>query len=420
VELRRRRPDAEAWPLLLQLSLAKPPTSDAATAVAVVRRDWQIAVEAFATRRPVAALRTHQIPGPTGDITVDVYTPRRGERPRPVLVWFHGGGFVFGNLDTAGATCRALASRTGAIVVAVDYRLAPEHPLEAGLADCIAAVRWSTANAVDLGGDAAKLAVGGDSAGGGLAALVAQHCARGGPPLAAQLLVYPATDLTGSCPSANEDMIGPLNRSWMSWIRTQISTVSDLSNPALSALHATDIDAAAPAIVLTAGFDPLRDEGLAYAYRLRGVGVPVRLLHYPGQFHGFVSFDRVLSAAREALDRLSRHLRHAFEGQLRSGTTSELGPRSFGAALWWRPGQRWHESKIAVSLIRERRRRRRVTPRCTPSSCEHPHPHRPGSTEHDETALVPVVRRQRWGRRGGRRGRSGPGTGRGADRGHGV
>jgi len=347
-------PDPEVRRLLLQLSVL-PLGPGRAARLAAVRRDWQLSVKAFASREPVAAVLERDIPGPHGQIRLRAYIPAGTTAAKPVLAWFHGGGFIFGDIYTAGATCRALANRSGAVVVAVQYRLAPEHPLEAGREDCLTAVRWLAEHAAEIGGDPERLAVGGDSAGGGIAALVAQECARTGPALAVQVLVYPATDMVASYPSASEPMPGLLTTQWTTWIREQIAEVSDLSDPASSAVRTADLTGLAPAIILTAGFDPLRDEGTHYAERLRDAAVPVRQLHYPGQIHGFVTFDRVLHGARDALRRLGEELAVGFSRGFVSGVEPDLPPgRHVDRLLWLRPTQRWHELKVAALLLRER------------------------------------------------------------------
>lgn len=353
--LRSPRPDPEVRRLLLQLAPVPAP-SPHRTSVEAARRRWHVAVKAFGFQEEVGRVTDRDIPGPAGPVRLRVYTPAGavcGASPeRPVLAWFHGGGFVVGDLFTAGATCRALANRSGAVVVAVRYRLAPEHPLEDGRSDCAAAVRWLAEHAAELGGDAARLAVGGDSAGGGIAALVAQECAGQGPGLAAQVLVYPATDLTGGQPSASEPMPGLLSPRWLAWLRTHITRVTDLSDARVSPLQAADLRGLPPAIVLTAGFDPLRDEGLEYAARLRAAGVPVRALHYPGQIHGFVSFDRVLTGARDALGRVGAHVNEAFTGGLEPGVDGDLPPgRHVDRMLWANPAQRWHELKVVAHMV---------------------------------------------------------------------
>ena len=355
---RSPRPDPEVRRLLLQLA-AVPAPSLQRTSVETARRRWQLCVKAFASREAVGAVAEREIPGPAGPLRIRIYTPAGPPAPRPVVAWFHGGGFVVGDLYTAGATCRALANRSGAVVVAVPYRLAPECPLEAGRSDCLAAVDWLARHALEIGGDPTRLAVGGDSAGGGIAALVAQECARRSRPLAGQVLVYPATDLTGAYPSASEAMPGLLTPAWLTWMRAQIARVSDLSDPAASPLAAVDLQGVAPAVILTAGYDPLRDEGLEYAARLRGAGVPVRSLHYPGQIHGFVSFDRVLSGGRDALDRLGTHLAEAFRDEFQPGVDADLPPaRHVDPMLWASPAQRWHELKVAAVMVASRARRR--------------------------------------------------------------
>lgn len=368
--LRSPRPDPEVRRLLLQLA-AVPAPSLQRTSVATARRRWQLCVKAFGSREAVATAVNREIPGPAGPLRIRVYTPAGPPRPRPVFAWFHGGGFVVGDLYTAGATCRAIANRSGAVVVAVPYRLAPECSLEDGRSDCLAAVEWLAAHATEIGGDPTRLAVGGDSAGGGIAALVAQECARRRIPLAGQVLVYPATDLTGSYPSASEALPGLLTPAWLTWLRAQIGRVSDLSDPGSSPLAAADLSDVAPAVVLTAGFDPLRDEGLEYAARLRAAGVAVRSLHYPGQIHGFVSFDRVLSGSRDALDRLGAHLAEAFRGALEAGVDGDLPPdRHVDRMLWARPAQRWHELKVVGAMVASFARR--------PTRPLYPHPRQQG------------------------------------------
>lgn len=353
--VQRRRPDYEVRRLLWQLAVVRPPT--ASESVTSVRRHWQLAVKAFATREPVESVTDREILGPHGPIQLRVYLPRGATAPAPGLLWFHGGGFVAGDLYTAGAMCRSLAHQSGAVVVAVEYRLAPEHPLAVGREDCLTALRWVAEHAAELGIDPVRLAVGGDSAGGGIAAVVAQECARIGPALAAQVLVYPAADLTASTPSATESMPGLLDQAWMTWFRGQIAEVSDLSALEASALQAADLTGVAPAIVLTAGFDPLRDEGLRYAERLGAHGVVVRLLHYPGQIHGFLSLDRVLDGGRDGLRRIGLELSRAFAGNLEPGVECDLPARGDVDQLrWLDPKQRWHELKVSAIVIRERLR----------------------------------------------------------------
>lgn len=283
--------------------------------IAEARRSWQLAVKAFGNREPMANVIERQIPGPAGPVRIRIYLPARGAAPRPALVWFHGGGFILGDLYTAGGTCRALANRSGAAVIAVRYRLAPEHDLLAGREDCLTAVRWVAEHGAEIGVDSSRIAVGGDSAGGNIAAFVSQVCAETGPELCLQLLVYPAVDLVGVYPSEAENGRGYfLTRESMNWIESYIKSSADLADARLSPLNGENLQAVPPAVVVTAGFDPVRDQGFAYLERLRAEGVSAKLLHYPGQFHGFLSFDRVLRGARVALDQIGAELSLAFEG----------------------------------------------------------------------------------------------------------
>ncbi|MGQ0833270.1 MAG: alpha/beta hydrolase [Microthrixaceae bacterium] len=262
----------------------------------------------------VARVDDRSIPGADGDIPLRVYTPHGaiGEA-HGVLVWFHGGGWVIGDLDTADSTCRALANRAGCVVVSVDYRLAPEHRAPAALDDCLRALAWTVENFELLGVDASKVAVGGDSAGGNLAALVCQRVRdEFGPDIDFQLLVYPATDLTLSHPSIDENAEGYfLTKEVMVWFLECYLGDADPKDPSVSPLHAGDLSGLPPALVITAEFDPLRDEGEAYAVGLSEAGVPVELVRYDGQIHGFVGMATMLEDGRHALDRASAALRAA-------------------------------------------------------------------------------------------------------------
>ena len=252
------------------------------------------------------------IPGPGRDLPVRVYASGHGGL-RPGLLYFHGGGFVFGNLDTHDAVCRALAKESGAVVISVDYRLAPEHKFPAGVEDSHAATVWAVANAERLGIDASCIAVGGDSAGGNLAAVVAIRCRdAGGPALALQLLLYPVTDFsTFETPSHRELAEGYfLNRAAMDWFSAQYLASEDQKrHPEVSPLLARDLTGLPPALVITAEFDPLRDEGEAYAQRLQQASVTVTMTRYPGMIHGFVSMRGVLSGGREAIREAAEALR---------------------------------------------------------------------------------------------------------------
>ena len=219
----------------------------------------------------VARVEDRAVPGPAGEIPVRIYRPE-GAAPLPALVHFHGGGWVIGSLDGADITCRALANASGCVVVSVDYRLAPEHRFPAAPQDCYAAARWVAEHAGELGIDPARVGVSGDSAGGNLATVVALMAReKGGPPLAFQLLVYPVTDcdFTSASYEANADGYF-LTRDWMTWFWDHyIPDVSQRSDPRASPLRVKDLSGLPPALVITAEFDPLRDEGEAYAERLR-------------------------------------------------------------------------------------------------------------------------------------------------------
>ena len=348
-----RRPDPEARRFVRVMSLVPPPRHSGPDVLQAARREWQLAVKAFATRERVADVQEVDIPGPDAAVRVRAYRPSLDRDDLPVLVWFHGGGYIMGDLYTAGATCRALANRSGSLVVAVRYRLAPEHPLHEGRADCIAAVRWLARHAGALGGNPSALAVGGDSAGGGIAALVAQQCAREGTDLRAQVLVYPSTSLAGTSQDQGVG-VGILTPERVSWIRELIEQVTPLDDVESNPLFAENLTGLAPAIVLTCGFDPVCDQGLAYGDRLRDADVLVRSLHYPGQIHGFVTLDRVMSAGRDALSRLGRLLAAAFAGTLEPGLDDGLPGTGAGSAPRLDPRQRLREAYVGALVARER------------------------------------------------------------------
>ena len=262
----------------------------------------------------IARIENRTVPGPAGQIPVRIYTPL-GTAPFPVLVYFHGGGWVIGNLDTHDGICRSLANRVGCLVVSVDYRLAPEHRFPAAPEDCYAATRWLAEHAGSLGGDKGRIAVGGDSAGGNLAAVVALMARdRGGPKLAFQLLVYPATDTDFETRSYRENSEGYfLTRADMVWFWNHYAPRDeDRRNPYAAPLRAASLRGLPPALVITAEFDPLCDDGNAYAARLREDGVPVRLSQQDGLIHGFFQMGAVIDRGRASVDEASRALKDAF------------------------------------------------------------------------------------------------------------
>jgi acetyl esterase len=238
-----------------------------------------------------------------GTIPVRLYADGDSGTPRPILVWYHGGGFVIGDLVTADSTCRRLATATGALVVSVDYRLAPEHPFPAPADDCLVALQWIVDHAAELGGDPTRVAVGGDSAGGNLAAVTALGARDAGIDLRYQLLIYPVTDCTMTSGSYVENGEGyMLTADSMDWfVGHYLSGGADAKDPRVSPLYADDVSGVAPALVVTAEFDPLRDEGEAYAERLRDAGVDVEVRRFDGQIHGFFQMCSITEGAREAV-----------------------------------------------------------------------------------------------------------------------
>lgn len=265
----------------------------------------------------VAATTDRTIPGPDGPIPIRIYTPS-GEGPVPVLVFFHGGGWMLGDLDTHDALCRALTNAAGTVVVSVAYRRAPEHHFPAALTDSYAATEWIGRNAASIGGDPDALAVGGDSAGGTLATAVAL-LARDRDTLSIdrQVLAYPATNYAFDTDSYEENAQGyfltreDMRRFWGGYLRTE----SDGRHPYASPLRADTLRGVAPALVLTGGFDPLRDEGRAYANRLSDADVPVRHVEYDDMIHGFLTMldDPELDRAREGIELIGRELRDTFD-----------------------------------------------------------------------------------------------------------
>jgi acetyl esterase len=246
------------------------------------------------------------IPSPAGSILARVYTPkttRQTAGAAPCLVFFHGGGWVIGDLDSHDVVCRKLADEGQLIVISVDYRLAPEHKFPAAVDDAIAATKWIAGNARQLGIDASKLTVGGDSAGGNLAAVVSIAARDGdGPKIAGQVLIYPATDFAMTHPSHREPETSILlTHSVIKWFGDHyLNSAADAGDWRASPARATTLAGLPPAYVLTAGADPLRDEGNEYAQRLQQAGVAVTIRSFPGQFHGFFTMGKFLQQANVA------------------------------------------------------------------------------------------------------------------------
>ena len=265
---------------------------------------------------PVASVQDLAAPGPLGDIPLRHYRGQ-GTAPDeklPVLVFYHGGGWLLGGLDSHDVACRRFANAARCAVVAVDYRMAPEHKFPAAVDDCAAATRWVIARAESLGIDPARVAVGGDSAGGNLAAVIALLARDGAvPPIVLQMMVYPATDMMMTSRSARSGSEGfPLTSKTMRWfIDHYLRDVADARDWRASPLRAVDLSGTAPAVVLTVAHDPLCDEGIAYARRLEQEGVRVTHLHLSDQMHGFMSMSRIIRAADTAIDMLAAVLKKA-------------------------------------------------------------------------------------------------------------
>lgn len=285
--------------------------------VAEARRLYREARRAVQPDPPeMASVEDRLIPGPAGSIPIRAYRPLASEERRilPALVFFHGGGWTIGDLDTHDTLCRTLADEARCAVVAVDYRLAPEHKFPAAVDDAVSATRWVAENAEALRLDPERLAVGGDSAGGNLAEVVALTARdAGGPRIAFQLLIYPATMIDADFPSVAANGKGyALTQDLMAWFRAHyVRSPDDHRDWRCSPLLARDLSRLPPAFVLTAEYDPLRDEGQAYAERMRGAGVEVAQVCCPGMIHGFILMGKVIPAANEAVRQCARALASA-------------------------------------------------------------------------------------------------------------
>jgi acetyl esterase len=254
------------------------------------------------------------VPAPHGAIPARLYTPktlRTKDGLAPCLIFFHGGGWVIGNLETHDVVCRKLAHEGELKVISVDYRLAPEHKFPAAVDDAIAATKWFAKNAKEFGVDAARLIVGGDSAGGNLAAVVALDARdNNGPRLAGQMLVYPATEFARTHPSHREPETSILlTHTVITWFADHYMGDADRSDWRASPARAKTLAGLPPAYVLTAGADPLRDEGDDYAARLKAAGVAVTYKHFPGQFHGFFTMGKLLNQANIAVTEIAAWLK---------------------------------------------------------------------------------------------------------------
>ena len=253
-----------------------------------------------------------RIPGPAGPIPARVYAAHAGPAVRPAVAYFHGGGWVQGDLETHHGLCARLAKHADAVVVAIDYRLAPEHKFPAAVEDCFAAYRWLRSHGGDIGADTTRVAVAGDSAGGNLSAVVSQLAASAGVPVpTCQVLIYPAVDFSLETESHRELVDGHvIPRERIVWYSEQyLSGEADKADLRASPLRAPKVAGQPPALIVTAGFDPLRDEGHAYAKKLREAGVDVVYREYPGQIHAFVSLTKAIPQGLTCTLEIAEYLR---------------------------------------------------------------------------------------------------------------
>jgi acetyl esterase len=260
----------------------------------------------------LARIENIHIPGPAGDIPARVYSSSAATTPQAAVAYFHGGGWVQGDLETHHGLCARLAKHAGVLVVAVDYRLAPENKFPAAVEDCVAAYGWLRAKGRDLGADTTRVAVAGDSAGGNLSAVVSQLAALGGMPVpACQVLIYPAVDGSLETESHRELVEGHvIPRERILWYLQQyLKNDADRADLRFSPLRAKSLAGQPPAMIVTAGFDPLRDEGRAYADRLREAGVDVVYREYPGQIHAFVSLTKAIPQGMACTLEIAEYLR---------------------------------------------------------------------------------------------------------------
>jgi acetyl esterase len=265
----------------------------------------------------VASVEDRTLLGPGGGLPVRIYVPF-GMGPFPVLVYFHGGGWVVGDLESSDGLCRILANTSGFIVVSVDYRLAPEHPFPAAADDAYYATRWVSINASSFAGDPSRIAICGDSAGGNLAAVVAQIARDcGKPAIQFQLLIYPVIDAACDTPSYSENAEGYfLTRDAMRWFWNHyVRSDADRNHPYASPLRAKSLAGLPSALVITAEFDPLRDEGERYAEGMRAAGTPVQLTRYDGMIHGFFAMGGMIDQGKIAIVKSAKALRTAFKLQ---------------------------------------------------------------------------------------------------------
>lgn len=261
----------------------------------------------------IASAEDVEIVSPAGAIPLRVYTPA-GPGPFPILVFFHGGGFVLGDLEMVDQMCRFFSDKAQCLVISVAYRLAPEHKFPAAVEDASFTLKWVAENAAKWNGDQTRIAVGGESAGGNLATVAAQIARdAGGPSLVFQLLIYPVVRFDFATPSYEEHgHSNNLTTKEMKWFKEQYLDNEQERHPHASPMFAPDLTNLPPALVITAEYDPLRDEGEEYADRLRSFGVPASCIRYQGMVHSFLNYSGEVEASKKALEEISKHLRQVF------------------------------------------------------------------------------------------------------------
>jgi acetyl esterase len=302
--------DPQVKVLLDQMAAANQPAFHSQTP-ADARKAMGSLVNVFGPGPDVQKVENRKIPGSGGEIPVRIYAP--SGKPNGILVYFHGGGWVVGDLESHDYLCRALTNETGCAVVAIDYRLAPEHKFPAGPDDCYAATQWASKNAASLGSDADHIAVGGDSAGGNLAAAVALMARdRGAPRIRHQMLIYPVTDAAMNTASQREFtadgfVLSKLDMEWF-WGH-YLKNPKDGENPYASPIRAKDLKNLPPAHIITASHDPLRDEGEAFGELLKKAGNKVKVKRYEGVVHGFVSLQAAIDQGKTATRELAEELK---------------------------------------------------------------------------------------------------------------
>ena len=303
--------DPQAEMLLKQMESAGAPPLNTLSPSDARRLTAAMFTVAPGSEEPVHKVENRSIPGPAGQLPVRIYTPA-GAGPFPMLVFIHGGGFVICDLDSHDAACRSLTNQAKCVTVSVDYRLAPENKFPAGVEDCFAATKWVADRAKELNADPNRLAVGGDSAGGNLSAVISQLARdAGGPKIAFQLLIYPATEAELDTYSHKTFTNYFLTKDdivyfWKHYLRS----ATDRKDPRVA--PAKSFKGLPPALIITAEFDPLRDEGESYGEKLRAGGVPVTVTRYEGMIHGFFSMYEALDKGKLAIDESAEALRKAF------------------------------------------------------------------------------------------------------------